>query len=423
MKTAMYKSQKPGTQFVRTSAVTVSRWFLLMFAFVFLMTSCKENIDPDPDGDGVAQSDSDPVLIKESINAKTTLVDRFANPDLPDYIVTRSIDVNAELTINPGVVVAFERDVYMHIQDSGYLSAKGQPDKKIKFVGVQKTKGYWIGIALYSGSNVNVMEHVEIMHTGSRPVHSDIKAALFVYGGSEAQITIKNSQLSQNDGYGMYLYEGAILREFSQNSFTNHTEAGIMVDAMNVSRLDADSKFTGGNGRNVVEVLQSSLEGNKEIEWKSFADKTPYRLNGELTVNSGWKLNPGVTLEMNRDAIIEISTDGYMSAQGTATEKIKITSASGSAAYWQGIVCYSQVNKNILENAEVRNAGSKILVGEKKTNIAIYGDGASMTIKNTHVSGSGGYGIFVASGASANTDLATTNTFDSNALTNVLIEE
>jgi PKD repeat protein len=371
----------------------------------------------------IKASMSEPLVISENITEKTTLVDRLANPDLPDYIVTKSIDVNSELTIKPGVVIAFERDVYMNIQDSGYLIAKGQSDKKIKFVGVQKTKGYWAGIALYSGSNLNIMEHVEIMHTGSRPVHSDIKAALLVYGGSESQITIKNSQFSQNDGYGMYVYEGAILLEFSQNSFTNNTEAGIMVDAMNVSRLDAASKFTGGNGRNVVEILESSLEGNKEIEWKAFADKTPYRLNGELTVNSGWKLNPGVTLEMNRDALIEISNDGYMSAQGTATEKVVFTSANRTAAYWRGIACYSQVNKNILQHAEVKNAGSKTLVSDKKSNIAIYGDGTSMTIKNTLISGSGGYGVFVGLGASANTDLSSANTFEANAQTNVLIEE
>ncbi|WP_155296291.1 right-handed parallel beta-helix repeat-containing protein [Spirosoma rigui] len=372
----------------------------------------------------VGASAAEPLAISTSITVKTTLVDRILNPDLPDYIVTKSIDVNHELTINPGVVIAFERDVRMNVNDNrGLLIARGEPTNQIKFVGVQPTKGYWVGISLYSGSNANVLEHVTVMHAGSRPIYSTTKSALFLSGGSRAQIALKNCQFSQNDGYGIYVYDGALLREFSQNTFTNHTEAGMLLDAPNVAKLDAASTFTGNNGRNVVEVSPSDIKGTTEVVWTGFADKTPYRINGEFTINAGFKLSPGVTLEMNRDAVIRVNTGGYLSAVGTPTQRVTFTGADRTAAYWRGIICYSQDTKNVLDNAEVSNAGSISIVSARKANIAIYGTKAAMTIRNTRISGSGGYGVYVGYGAAANTDLTTANSFETNAQSNVMIEK
>ncbi|GAB3989547.1 hypothetical protein GCM10028807_14690 [Spirosoma daeguense] len=372
----------------------------------------------------IAASIAEPLALSANITVKTNLVDRVLNPELPDYIVTKNIDVNHELTINPGVVIAFERDVRMNVNDNGgLLIAKGTADQKIRFVGVQKTKGFWVGMALYSGSNANVLEHVEVMHAGSRPIFSTTKSALFV-SGSKSQISLKNSLFTQNDGYGLYVYDGGLLNEFSKNAFTNNTEAGLMLDAANVAKLDVASTFGGGNGRNVVEVTPSSLVKNSsEIVWGGFTDKTPYRINGELTINAGWKLNPGVILEMNRDAVIRINTDGYINAKGTATEKVIFTGATRTTGFWRGLICYSQDTKNLMENAEVSFAGSNVIVSGKKANIAIYGTGANLNIKNTRISSSAGYGVFVSYGAKSNTDISTANTFETNTQTNVLIEK
>jgi hypothetical protein len=267
------------------------------------------------------------------------------------------------------------------------------------------------------------MEYTEVKHAGSRPIYSTTKSALFLSGGSRAQIALKNTLFSQNDGYGIYVYDGGILREFSKNTFADNTEAGMMLDAENVVKLDAASSFKGGNGRDVVEITASGLKGKEEITWAGFTDKTPYRIMGEFTVTTGWKLTPGVILEMNRDAVIRINTDGYLIAKGTAAEKIVFNGANNTAAYWRGIICYSADAKNLLENVEVKNAGSVAIVSGKRANIAIYGTKANMTIKNTTISGSGGYGVYVSYGASANADVMTANTFEKNQESNVLIEK
>lgn len=368
---------------------------------------------------GVAQ----PTAITGDIRVKTVLNDKFANPELPDYIVTRSIAINSELTIEPGVVIALERDVRLDLNDGGLVIAKGTANQKIRFIGAEKTKGFWVGIAVYSGSNANAFEHVEFLHAGSRTIYSTTKAAMSV-GSAKAQVALKNCLFSQNDGYGLYAQDGSILREFSANAFTQNTQSGILLGAANVAKLDAASTFTGGNGRNVVEIMQSALSGTDEVTWGGFADKTPYRVVGyELTLNTGLKLAPGVTVQFARDAVMRVNGTGYLSANGTAAEKITFTGAEKQAGFWQGIITYSTSDRNALEYAELSNAGSKVIVSGKKAALAVYGNKATMSVKSSRIAGSGGYGIYVSYGASVNADAATANTFEANAMSNVQVDK
>lgn len=374
----------------------------------------------------VTASVAQPLTLDKDITVKTILEDRIASPNLPDYIVPRNIAVKHELTIKPGVVIAFERDVRFDINDEGgILIAKGTADKKIRFIGVGQTKGYWVGIMLYSESNVNVMEHVEVLHAGSRTMLDGKKTGMAMF--KQSQLALKNNLFAQNDGYGLLVQEEAILREFSTNVFSNNSEAGIIVSTENVAKLDAASVFTSGNGRNVVEVNGSyighSNGSDGEINWKGFADKTPYRLLNTIAVRTGWRLHPGVTIEAARDVTVIINEEGYLLAKGTAEQKIRFTGAANTTAYWVGILSHSTSTQNSIDQAEINNAGSKAIVSGKRANLALYGHDAAMTIRNTRISGSGGYGILVGYYASINDDANASNTFEGNAQARIQYEE
>ncbi|MBO0952883.1 right-handed parallel beta-helix repeat-containing protein [Fibrella forsythiae] len=365
-----------------------------------------------------------PLTIDKDITVKTLLVDRLTNPNLPDYIVPKDLAVKAELTLAPGVVVAFERDVRLSINDNGgILIAQGTPQKKIRFLGVNQTRGYWAGIMLYSKSNVNLMEQVEILHAGSSPMLDNTKMGMALFKGS--QIAFKNTLFSQHDGYGLYVYEEAVLREFTANSFTSNAEAGIVLPPESVAKLDAASQFTGANGRNVVEVKGEYLGNNSAqgtvIAWPGFADKTPYRIMRRMQVRSGWKLSPGVIIEVARDVSIIVDETGYLNAVGTPAQRITFTGAAGQAAYWTGILSHSTSNQSRLENADILNAGSTAILSTKRANLALYGNNASLTLRNTRIVGSGGYGVYVGFQATLNTD--ETATYEGNALANVFIDK
>ncbi|GAB3512336.1 hypothetical protein GCM10027341_52970 [Spirosoma knui] len=369
----------------------------------------------------ITASAAQPLTIDKDITVQTVLADRIANPNLPDYIVSKSIAVKHQLTLQPGVVIAFERDVRLDVvATGGSLIARGTSEKKIRFVGLSPVKGYWAGIILFSASNANTLEQVEVLHAGSQPLSDNKKAGLVLF--KESQISLKNCLFAQHGGYGLFASEESILREFATNTFADNTEAGILLATDNVAKLDAASIFTSGNGRNVVEINGPYLGGQMQVDeivWGGFTDKTPYRLLNDVMVRAAWKLSPGVTIEVERNASIHINESGYLQAIGTQTQPIRFKGAGTTAAYWKGILCLSASNQNRIENAEILNAGSSSIVGGQQANLAIYGEGATMDVRTTHVGGSGGYGILVGFGARINDDVVSSNTFTGNAQANV----
>lgn len=359
---------------------------------------------------------AEPETLDANITAKTVLINRISNPDFPDYVVSKDIAVSAELTINPGVVIAFARDTKFVINDNGgSLIAKGEADKKIRFEGREKTKGFWAGLQINSASGANVMEYVEITHAGAKTFTGTIRGGMGLVGGSKAQMAIRNCTFAANNGFGLYIGKGASLLGFANNTFKENSEAGILLDANNVKSLDENSVFTGGNGRNVVEIYSSMLDGNtsSEIRWAVFKDKTPYRISESMGVNSGWKIMPGTILEFGRDVTLRID-NGYLDATGTKDNKVVFRGADPTNGYWRGIIFYSNSLKNVIEYADVSGGGSAVIVSGAKANIAIYGTGSRMTIKNSTISNSAGYGVCITYHTIVNADIETANLFKDN---------
>ncbi|WP_025762354.1 right-handed parallel beta-helix repeat-containing protein [Dyadobacter tibetensis] len=358
---------------------------------------------------------AEPETIDSDIKAKTLLIDRITNPNLPDYVITKNINVDAELTINPGVVIAFSRDTRLTVSDKGAFIAMGEADKPIRFEGREKTTGFWAGVQVNSSNGGNKMEFVEIMHAGAQPLFGSTRAGMALAGNFSAQMSIKNCTFSYNKGYGLYIGEGAALGEFSTNTFKNNVEAGININAKNVHNLDENSVFTGANGRNVVEIYASILEFdlNNEITWPVFKDKTPYRISSSLSVQAAWKVLPETIIEMGREAYLRIDK-GFMKAVGTKDAKIVFRGAETMRGYWRGILFSTASANNIIEFAEIRDGGSQNLVSGVKANIAVHGSAAQMSVKNNTIQNSGGYGIYVSYHTIVNNDLETVNVFKDN---------
>jgi hypothetical protein len=360
-----------------------------------------------------------PLTIDSEINTAKRLFDRILDPSKPDYIVTKDIPVKAELNIDRGVAIAFERDKTLSIEEKGSISALGVAEQRIRFTGTEAKKSFWAGIRLFSPSTANAFTFVDVEHGGSRVAFTNIKAGLAMFGNNQAQISISDSKFSNNDGFGMYVQNGSVLRNFARNSFNNQTEAGILIDAYNATLLDAASKFTGDNGRNAVEINSSDIRGTQDVSWSAFDDKTPYRLLGDMTVEAGWTLKAGVTVEIARDASIRINRGGYLLAKGTEGKLVTIKGVSSTAANWKGIIFYSISNLNVMEQTEISGAGSAVIVSGQRSAITAYGKGAKLNISKSRIVNSGGYGIMYTSDAELNADAAASNTFAGNAQANL----
>lgn len=354
---------------------------------------------------------TEPIILDKSITADTRLFDRFIDAVKPDYLVTKDILVSAALSIDRGVNISFERDKGISIDERGAVLSLGSDEQRISFTGLQAQRGFWAGIRLFSPGSANTFEFTDIQFAGSKIAFTNTKAGLALFGNNKAQVALKDCKFHQNGGFGLYVQNGSVLRQFARNSFSGQAEAGLLIDAYNASALDSKSSFSGTNGRDVVEISSSDIKDIQNVVWPAFEDGTPYRLLGNMAIETGWTLSPGVVLEAARDAMISVNRNGYLSAKGTATKKVAFKGATGNNANWRGIIFYSNSNQNFLENAEINGAGSSTIVSGQKAAVTAYGKGAKLTIVNSQISQSGGHAIMYTSDADINNNAEAANTF------------
>lgn len=352
-------------------------------------------------------------VVLSNITQRTVLEDRIIDPTIPDYITTGDMYINAELILKPGVVIAFEEDASVYINEGGSLSAKGEANRKITLRGKTNAAGYWRGILVYSNSNSNEFEHAEILNAGSDVMVSGVAASITVT--DRARISVGNTRISGSGGYGIHFMEGSNIKAFNNNVISHNHQAPVLLMPVHVAKLDAATSFSEGNGVNAIEVTGASLEGSSAVTWPAFEDGTPYRFNGTVALQTGLKLTPGVTIEVVENEYIEIG-EGYLRAEGTPEKPITITGVNKTRGSWLGLIYYSRNQSNILRYAEISYAGSDEIISGAKSAITITHD-ASLRIENSAISHSGGYGIYVNGGQSElNTDAELVNTFTGNAL-------
>ena len=390
---------------------------LLALPATFLFTACDKDEDqpqPQPQPTPTEPVYSAPAVELDHIKTPTTLEDRNSDPNVIDYFANKNITVSAELTIKPGVVIGFAEDARLDINSGGVISAIGTQDKKIKFIGKTAQKGFWSGIMIYSTSSSNNFTHVEILHAGSKAMLDATKTAVALF--ENARVSVLNTTIAQSGGYGIYFRYNSIIVNFAANNFNNNQEAPLLLSANHVSKLDEATVFTSNNGRNVIEVQGSLLTGTNEEVWPAFADGTPIRILGTFGVRTGWKLKPGTNIEIAEDKQINIESNGYINAIGSAAAKINITGMTKSTGSWNGIAVYTGSTLNELNHVNLRHAGGVGVLGGVKAAISQFGTShTNLVVRNSEISNSGGYGIHVfGNKAVLNSDVETSNVFANN---------
>ena len=166
------------------------------------------------------------------------------------------------------------------------------------------------------------------------------------------------------------------------------------MDINQVGSLDESSTYT-NNLDNAVEIFASTLNQDETVVVPSLSDGTGYFVSGRLDVDTGLEIMPGATLEFDTDAFIEVSQDGYLSAEGTAADSIVLT-ARDQADGWGGISLFTDNSRNSFAYARISYGGNKdFSFGISSANIGVDNTG-QVKVKNSVISHSvGDYGIFV----------------------------
>lgn len=351
-------------------------------------------------------STTNPISLNGPIVNDTSLPDIFDDPMKVDYIVTNDIEVKADLVIAPGVVIAFEQDKGLRVI-SGSLQAKGTATELIVFKGTQTSAAFWKGLLFYSTSNA--LEYVMISDGGSTAYSEIGKSANIALAGTEfsgAALHLSNSTIAASGGYGLYVQGSSSIDGLSGNNFTYNTLAAAYIPARQLHKLGGNNQTTynGFNGAETGGNLENAVTWQKDLGGV-------YHVTSNLLINGGLTIEQGVGLVMDEEVSIVVSASGYLKATGTATDKIMFGSMAVDK-YWSGLAINSTSSNNILDNCIVANAGRITLDDAAQKGNIVIGASAFVSITNSVIKNSNGYGIVTKSIANLNGDVLTINNFE-----------
>jgi hypothetical protein len=367
-----------------------------------------------------ATGPSEPVagILDRDILKDRHLADVFADPAKPDYLVTADVKVGGRLSLAPGVVVAFEAGKGLLVLPHGSLVGKGTAERPVVFTGKSPARGYWKGLWVYGNHPDNELAHATVAYGGSHdlPGNPGTKANLVLVGSASAAATLKvtHSRFTHGDGYGLYVLDNARLTGFADNVFADNAGPALFVPAGQVHRLDATSRFTGNNGWDGIET-RGTLHEPGEVTWPAFADGSPYRVTGFLTVTTGLSLAEGAVLRFVAGSMLDVMDRGFLHTLGTAGKPVVFTAATPTAGnYWGGIFIDTPSERNQLHYAKVAYAGGKDQPGylDANANVQVSNTGR-LSLRHSTIEQGTGWGVvaYTNQGAQLNADAATVNQF------------
>ncbi len=326
--------------------------------------------------------------------------------DAIDYIIQCEISVkgNALLTIEPGVIIAFEGDNSgIFTSEGGGIKAVGSAAEPIKLVGSTENKGVWKGIYFGSNHPENRLEYVTVKNAGrTASGQSGEKGAVQLSRGDESRAAIVNCTIENNDGYGIFMTDESLLTEFAGNISTNNGGAPVGLFFNQLGALDTNSEFM-GNAEDYVEVFAYDIEDEAVTMAKldvpyRFTESTRYNIQNALVIDPGniLEFTSGAGFRLGEQATDCSATTGSLNATGTDGERIIFRGINAGKGTWLGIGFNSSSPNNVLNYCDISGGGSATLynASDFPANITMQCE-SRVQIQNSTISDSGGFGIYM----------------------------
>ena len=297
--------------------------------------------------------------------------------------LTGNVFVEAAVTVQHGAWFQAGQANRLVVQSGGSLNAVGTAADPITFEGMEDSPGYWDGIDIQTVSSDNELTYAEVANGGADGYSN-------VYVRNSGQVTLTNSTFRNASGDGVIVESGGVLASHSSNSYSNNGGAALQVPAEQVGALDAASVYAGGNAEEFIAVDGGTATSAQT--WPS--TDAPLRFDANTYVEAAVTIAAGADLRFGQsNRLIVQGTNGELTAQGTSTDKITFLGLQQSKGYWDGIDLHT-ANANVFDHTEIGYGGD-----DGYANIYVRDSGA-VTVSNSEIHNSAGFGIEVTGGGS-----------------------
>lgn len=240
------------------------------------------------------------------------------------YHVTSSIYVKGNLTIQPGVTVAVDPQVWIDVQAGATLSAVGTASEPIIFTSASTAApGTWQQLYLDSGSNATTLAYCEFKY-GGYGNHSVVEL-------SNAKAAITYCTFDNNLGGAIDASSaGTGTSTMTHNTF--YANGAIPVIINDVCTFDATNVFHASGS--ATSYAKNAVEFSGDMTSGRTLDITevPYYFPGSFYVKGSVTVNAGVTMKFASDIWMDISSGATFHAVGTSASPVVFTSFKDDAA-------------------------------------------------------------------------------------------
>lgn len=329
---------------------------LVILSVMALFVGCKDKGD-DP------QLDTLPIELScDAFKTDMTLTD---NPDRPvDYYIPCVMDVEANIVVNPGVVIEFGDEAGINVTNTGSFSAVGTSSANISMMGGRKAKGVWKGILFNSSSSNNRLHYVNIAHAGSSTFNTNNDIASVIIW-ADTKLDIQNCNINNGGKYGLSAIYTNSNWSIRNSQITACNDAPAIFLAPYLAALDGSNDFQ-GNAKNFLMIDLATQFITSSLTWKKA--NVPYRITptyaffNELTIDNGTvTIEPGTQIYFEPGTGLWVDENAALVAVGTATDSITFTGVNPVAGSWSAIYFDGNTTTNSqLKFVKIQYAGATL---------------------------------------------------------------
>ncbi len=326
----------------------------------------------------------------------------WKNLTTPYFVEGQVFIDNSTFTIEAGTILKFDTNGVIKIgyNNTATFIANGTPTSKITFTSSASSpaSGAWDGIWFYDSNLQNSsMTNCEVAYAGK---------------SNEQAIYIQNTKLTFSTNNVHHSNETAIIThgsgsfvEMNNNTISNCGKHAIIIGADYFHTVGTGNTLTTASDMGIY-LTEATI--NSSVTWKK--QTVAVIINNYIHVDNTLTIEAGSILKFGADGDLwfGLGATAQLNAIGTSINPIVFTawSATPSAGAWAGLYFDLHTSSNTtLDYCEVKYAGK----GSDQAAIYMYGVNG-MTIKNTKLQYSEGWGIFkensiLSAGSTGNTFL------------------
>ncbi|HVT18587.1 MAG TPA: FlgD immunoglobulin-like domain containing protein [Thermoanaerobaculia bacterium] len=327
------------------------------------------------------------------------------------YVVTAPVSVygGVTLTVDSGVTVQFVAGAGLTV--AGTLTAIGSSSSPIVFTSsAGTTAGSWRTITFtggtssslsyatvsYGGADGGFGSGAIVVGAGSATFdHLTVSAsgnAGIVVKNNGASLTLSNSTVTGSASYGLLLFNHGSA-SVSSTGFTGNGDYAISSDAgCPLTGMTGVTASANASGKDGVE-----FRGNPIADTETWLAGLDWFVTASPTVTASGNLTIGAGATVRFPPSTGLTVAGTLTAAGTSSSPIVLTSSSGAAAGSWRTLTFTGGTSNRLSYATVSYAGSDGGFGSGAINVA----GGSASFDHLTVTASGNSGIVVKNSGSA----------------------